>query len=234
MLLVMKQIIIKLYSVFISLYYYFLWHKSVDQNNIIFFRSVIRGVKNNEIKLNQARIKYSNIHIHGQNNYLELNQCNFNKTTVLIVGENNLINISPDVNMNSTHIVLRGNNCQIKIGRGTTFGSAYIVCMGRFNSIQIGEECMFAENVEIWNSDSHPIFDNEGILINPSKPIYIDNHVWCGKGCKILKGVTIGENAVIGMETLVTKDINSGTMNVGIPAREVRKNINWRREFITK
>lgn len=119
MLLVMKQIIIKLYSVFISLYYYFLWHKSVDQNNIIFFRSVIRGVKNNEIKLNQARIKYSNIHIHGQNNYLELNQCNFNKTTVLIVGENNLINISPDVNMNSTHIVLRGNNCQIKIGRGT-------------------------------------------------------------------------------------------------------------------
>ena len=89
-----------------------------------------------------------------------------------------------------------------------------------------------AEDIEIWNTDSHPIFDANGNITNISKPINIGNHVWCGKGSKILKGVSIGDNAVIGMQALVTKDIVGGTLNVGIPAKSIKENINWDRHFI--
>ena len=106
--------------------------------------------------------------------------------------------------------------------------------MGEHNSIIIGNECMFAEDIEIWNTDSHPILDYHGKLLNPSKPIHIGNHVWCGKHSKILKGVTIGDNAIIGMQSIVTKDIFPNTLNVGIPAKVIRENINWDRHFINK
>lgn len=141
--------------------------------------------------------------------------------------------VENDVQINLSEIVVRGNHCKIRIGQGSTFGSVYMVCMGENNSIIIGKECMFAENIEIWNTDSHPIFDAGGNIINPSMPINIGNHVWCGKGVKILKGVTIGDNAVIGMQALVTKNLPQNSLNAGIPAKTIREGINWDRNFIT-
>ena len=91
---------------------------------------------------------------------------------------------------------------------------------------------MFSEDIDVWNSDSHPIFNAEGEVINPSRPIHIGNHVWVGKRVKILKGITIGDNAVIGMDSLVTKDIEPNTLNAGSPAVIVKRNINWERSFI--
>lgn len=87
---------------------------------------------------------------------------------------------------------------------------------------------MIAENVEIWNSDTHVITYQGGYLNNDS-PIQIHNHVWLGKGVTVLKGVVIGENAIVGMKSLVTKNINPNTINAGIPSKEIRDQVNWRK-----
>ena len=92
---------------------------------------------------------------------------------------------------------------------------------------------MFADHVELWNTDSHPIYNEQGEIINPSCPIIIGNHVWIGKDSKVAKGVNIGNNAIIGFNSLVTKNIKSNTLNAGLPTKQIREGVNWDRRFIT-
>lgn len=58
-----------------------------------------------------------------------------------------------------------------------------------------------------------------------SRPVRIRRGAWIGAGAIILPGVTIGENAIVGAGSVVTRDIPDDTVAVGSPAR-VRRNIN--------
>lgn len=92
---------------------------------------------------------------------------------------------------------------------------------------------MFSNKIIIRTSDSHPIYDIESNKrINPAKNIHIGNHVWIAPQSTIMKGVNIGDGAIIGSHTLVTKDVNNNSLVVGYPAREVKSKINWTREDI--
>ena len=55
------------------------------------------------------------------------------------------------------------------------------------------------------------------------KPVHIGRRVWLGGDVKILEGVTIGDDTVIGAGSIVTKDIPSGVIAVGNPCRVVRQ-----------
>lgn len=55
---------------------------------------------------------------------------------------------------------------------------------------------------------------------------------WLGHHAKILKGVRIGEGAVIGMGAIVTKDITPRSLNAGIPAKCIKTNIRWNKGCI--
>lgn len=226
----MKNLIIKLCS-FITYRILILKNKNLQIKNCSLYLLHISTQRNNKIAITNATLKRSRIIVNGNNNNINF-QGRLWKTKILIDGNNNQLEIAPNTDFRLSQIIIRGNNCTIKIGTKTSFGSVYMICMGAYNSITIGDECMFAENIEIWNTDSHPIFNANGNIINPSKPIYIGSHIWCGKNSTILKGVKIGDNAVIGMQALVTKDINPNTLNVGIPAQTIREQINWKRDFI--
>jgi acetyltransferase-like isoleucine patch superfamily enzyme len=149
-------------------------------------------------------------------------------------GCDNNLDINSSEQHNNTTIIINGNSCRVKIGTGTSINGAYILCMGKQNFIEIGEECMLADGINIWASDSHPIFnlDCPTQILNPSQPIRIGNHVWIGKNATILKGVTIGDNCVIGMGSVVTKDIPSNCVVVGNPSKIIKTCINWNRKHI--
>jgi acetyltransferase-like isoleucine patch superfamily enzyme len=53
-------------------------------------------------------------------------------------------------------------------------------------------------------------------------PIFIDDDAWLGYGVVVLSGVCIGEGAVIGAGSVVTRDVPPGAIAVGVPARVVR------------
>jgi len=186
--------------------------------------------KFNRLQLYNAFIERSSILIEGISNQICISG-SITNTKVSVWGNNNQIMIHPAVQLNNSTIVLRGNNCKIEIGTGSTFGSIYMVCMGKNNFIKVGENCMFAENVDIWATDSHPIYNNDNELINPSKPILIGDFVWVGAKSSILKGVSIGDGAVVGMSSIVTKNVAASTLNVGNPLRCIKTNIRWDREF---
>ena len=91
--------------------------------------------------------------------------------------------------------------------------------------IVIGDGVMLGCGVHIYvvnhkfDNPSKPIIDQD---YYPSKAVRLNNGCWIGANCIILGGVEIGENAVVGAGSIVTKSIPPRTIAVGSPARVVR------------
>lgn len=96
--------------------------------------------------------------------------------------------------------------------------------------ISLGNDVMIARNVVIYDSDFHDLLDEKGKIINDDGKITIGDHVWIGTNCMILKGVNIASNSVVAGGTIITSDIDSGTL-VGNQrmVNEIKDHINWRR-----
>lgn len=225
----------RLISIIIGTIYqfiYFLKRKHIYINIKSLFWCKIQVSRKNKIVLKGPRNHYIKIEIEGQNNAI-LSNASLSHTEIRIYGNNNILNLEEGVRILSGTIVIKGNGCQINVKKNTTTGfNLYMVCMGQSNYINIGKNCMIADNVDIWASDSHPIIDTTNNIINPSRPIEIEDHVWLGKSVKVLKGIKIGANAVIGMGGTVTSDIKPSTLNVGTPTKMIKDNINWDRSHI--
>ncbi len=99
-------------------------------------------------------------------------------------------------------------------------------------SIRIGDNCMIAANAYISDSDWHGIYNR----IRPfrcTKPVVLANNVWLGERVIVNKGVTIGENSVIGAGSVVTKNIPANSIAAGNPARVI-KTINPKRRMLKR
>lgn len=92
------------------------------------------------------------------------------------------------------------------------------------DTIEIGSNCAIGRDVVIRSYDGHTIKSDDYQI---SEPIKIGNHVWIGQGASVLKGVTIGDGAIIAAGSIVTKDIPENCIAAGIPARVIKENINW-------
>jgi acetyltransferase-like isoleucine patch superfamily enzyme len=197
----------------------------------LFFRSAYSFSGN----LNQISIagltEKSKIFIDGENNKVVINKASIRNTLISVTGKNNQIICEDNVQLNNATLIVRGTNCKIQIGASSNFGGIRIVNVGFNNDVSIGKHCVFADFIEIWASDTHSIYNEDGNFINPEQPITIGNNVWVGSHATILKGVDIGDGAVIGMNTTVTKNILPRSLNVGYPARCIKENIKWTLQY---
>jgi acetyltransferase-like isoleucine patch superfamily enzyme len=118
---------------------------------------------------------------------------------------------------------------RVSVNEGATLelGSGYInhnVNIACFHHIRIGDRVAIAENVTIRDSDNHRLnYDGHAV----SKPIEIGNHVWIGMNATILKGVRIGDGAVIAAGSVVTKDVPSHCLAAGVPAKVIKEHVSW-------
>lgn len=208
---------------------------NVSGNQMSSVDSFIRRFKysvngdNNLMTLNSVWGTNISIIIDGKGNQIflsgEARNCSFE-----IYGDNNVVELF-DIKYQGVKFIIRGNDCKIHIGQHSSCGGGRFVVMGKSNEIFIGKDCQFADNIEIWATDSHPILISDKV-INPNKPVAIGNHVWLGAYVKILKGVTIEDNAIVGMNSVVTRPIKSKTLNVGYPAQCIKENVDWNRNFL--
>lgn len=90
------------------------------------------------------------------------------------------------------------------------------------SSVIIGDNTMLANDAYISDADWHGIY-NRLQTVGESAPVVLKDNVWIGDSAIICKGVTIGENSVIGAGSVVARDIPENSIAVGNPARVVRE-----------
>lgn len=124
---------------------------------------------------------------------------------------------------------IRASDAEMEIGAGTTVMAATL-SLHEPGRIVLGRDCMLSGDIQMDVSDMHSILDAEtGQRLNPPADIEIGDHVWIGQGARVLKGVRIGKNSIIGSRALVTRDVPEGCVAVGMPARVIREGVTWDR-----
>lgn len=93
--------------------------------------------------------------------------------------------------------------------------------------VLIGSNSMLGNNTNVYDTDFHCINPQERlrqsyVLEAKSKPVIIGSNCWIGSGSTILKGVTIGDNSVIGAMSLVNKTIPNNVLAAGNPIKKIR------------
>jgi acetyltransferase-like isoleucine patch superfamily enzyme len=90
--------------------------------------------------------------------------------------------------------------------------------------VEIGNHCRIAEEVKIFDNNSHNIdYNNRDMIKEDVAPVKIEDYVWVGMNSIILKGVTIGMGSVVAAGSVVTKDIPSGVLVGGVPAKIIKQ-----------
>lgn len=91
--------------------------------------------------------------------------------------------------------------------------------------IEIGAQTMVGANSNIYDNDFHSLDAEERLAGNKGKhsPVIIGEKCWIGANTTILKGVHIGNEAVIGTMSLVNKDVPSKVLAAGVPAKVIRQ-----------
>jgi len=157
------------------------------------------------------------------------NRC-VNESTVgpkaIVIGEN--CTLGCDVFCASKGSIVIGDNCWI--GGGGSISAA--------QSVTIGDFCAISKDVEFRDNNSHPLdpLERRRSITNTRdgwnlanwydseiSPIVIGNDVWIGRRSLILKGVRIGDGAVVAAGAVVTKDVLPLTVVAGNPARCVKQ-----------
>jgi acetyltransferase-like isoleucine patch superfamily enzyme len=110
----------------------------------------------------------------------------------------------------------------VEIGEKTVMGQECTI--SAYQRVRIGNECVIADRAMFIDFD-HGIVEVErpirlqGIY---KRDVEVGNNVWIGYGACILRGVSVGDNSVIGTNSVVTKDVPANAVVGGIPARIIR------------
>ena len=117
-----------------------------------------------------------------------------------------------------------GPGASIEIGPGCQLSGTSITA--RSTVIQLGRQVMFGPNCIVVDSDFHAHWPPEARATEPGmegdRPVSVGDYAWIGMNCLILKGVTIGEGAIIGAGSVVTRDVPPFCLAAGSPARVLR------------
>lgn len=118
-----------------------------------------------------------------------------------------------------SYLEARGDSDCITIGAGTIFNNNAQLIADK-SSISIGRDCLIGLNFTALSSDFHGLAANQRRSgQHLAKDIVISDNVFIGNDVTVLKGVNIGDNAVIANGSLVTKDVAANAIVAGVPAK---------------
>jgi acetyltransferase-like isoleucine patch superfamily enzyme len=117
---------------------------------------------------------------------------------------------------------VRAHEGVVEIGAKTVMGQECTI--SAFQHVSIGRECIVADRVMLIDFD-HGVVEVErpiraqGIY---KRDVRVGHNVWVGYGACFLRGARVGDNAVIGSLSVVTKDVPADAVAAGAPVRVVR------------
>ncbi|HEY2637114.1 MAG TPA: acyltransferase, partial [Solirubrobacteraceae bacterium] len=127
---------------------------------------------------------------------------------------------------------IRVHEGEVRIGAKTVLGQECTI--SAYQNISIGRECIIADRVMMIDFDHGMVETERPIRMQGiyKRDVTVGHNCWVGYGVCVLRGTTVGDNAVLGTNTVVTKDIPANAVAVGAPARVVRmrkqpRNFRW-------
>jgi acetyltransferase-like isoleucine patch superfamily enzyme len=117
---------------------------------------------------------------------------------------------------------LRVHEGEVRIGAKSVIGQECTV--SAFQHVSIGRECIVADRVMLIDFD-HGMVEVERPIRQQGiykRDVRVGHNVWIGYGACILRGVTVGDNSVVGTSAVVTKEVPPNAIVGGVPARVIR------------
>ena len=142
------------------------------------------------------------------------------RTSIIRMDKNSTLHIKGNVELYYGIDLFLMEGSSFEIGNGSYINKNAMLTIK--DSIRIGEGCCISHWLCMLDSDHHRING-----VDQTKPIIIGNHVWIGNHATILKGCEIGDGAVIAAGSVVTKSVPARTMVDGVPAKVIKKDIDW-------
>jgi len=117
---------------------------------------------------------------------------------------------------------IRCHEGTVEIGDKTVMGQECTISC--YQHVRIGPECVIADRTMFIDFD-HGVVDTEFAIRKQGiykEDVIVGANVWIGYGAAILRGVRVGDNSVIGTNSVVTKDVPANAVVGGVPARIIR------------
>jgi acetyltransferase-like isoleucine patch superfamily enzyme len=110
----------------------------------------------------------------------------------------------------------------VSIGAKTVLGQECTI--SAYERVSIGRECVVADRAMLIDFDHGAVEVERPIRLQGiyKREVRVGNNVWIGYGACILRGVTIGDNAIVGTSAVVTRDVPPNAVVGGVPARVIR------------
>jgi acetyltransferase-like isoleucine patch superfamily enzyme len=117
---------------------------------------------------------------------------------------------------------IRAHEGTVEIGAKSVLGQECTI--SSFQHVSIGRECIVADRVMLIDFDHGVVEQERPIRLQGiyKRDVRVGHNCWIGYGACILRGVTVGDNAIIGTSTVVTKDVAANSVVAGAPARVLR------------
>jgi acetyltransferase-like isoleucine patch superfamily enzyme len=127
---------------------------------------------------------------------------------------------------------IRVHEGEASIGAKTVMGQECTI--SAYQHVSIGRECIIADRVMLIDFDHGVVEVERPIRLQGiyKRDVKVANNVWIGYGACILRGVTVGDNSIVGTNAVVTKDVPANAVVGGVPAKVIRmrdapKDLRW-------
>jgi acetyltransferase-like isoleucine patch superfamily enzyme len=117
---------------------------------------------------------------------------------------------------------IRCHEGQVEIGSKTVMGQECTI--SAYQRVRIGEQCVIADRAMFIDFDHGVVEVERPIRVQGiyKRDVEVGNNVWIGYGACILRGVRVGDNSIVGTNSVVTRDVPANAVVAGIPARVIR------------
>ncbi len=117
---------------------------------------------------------------------------------------------------------IRCHEGEVEIGAKTVLGQECTI--SAYRRVRIGEQCVVADRAMFIDFD-HGVVEverpirHQGIYM---RELVVGSNVWIGYGACLLRGVRVGDNSIVGTNSVVTRDVRANSVVGGVPARTLR------------
>jgi acetyltransferase-like isoleucine patch superfamily enzyme len=117
---------------------------------------------------------------------------------------------------------IRCHEGKVEIGAKTVMGQECTI--SAYQHVRIGEQCVIADRAMFIDFDHGVVEVERPIRLQGiyKRDVEVGSNVWIGYGACILRGVTVGDNSIVGTNAVVTKDVPANAVVAGAPARVIR------------